>query len=346
MLYASTRSKVESYTAQRTVWVERAGDGGFFVPLKLPQFKRTEIFRLKNRTPEDNIALILNKFFQTEFSGKDVQFAIGRDYYKLVDISHKMILAELWHNVDGELDNIIRLLTKRIAVEQRETEPGEWPRLAVRIALLFAMFGELAEKGAVSTIYPMDLAVPTGDYTWPMAAWYARKMGLPIGTIICCSNESDGARELLHRGQLRLDTARADTITPRCDCAIPEGVERAIYTLLGREEMAEYLRALEKGGTYVVNPEQKRLLSEGMYVTVNNSKRLMQVIPNAYRTFGHVLCPYSAMVYTGVMDYQSITGKYNKVLMLCDYSPVHSLDTTARAMGISVPELKKRLNLN
>lgn len=346
MLYASTRSKVESYTAQRTVWAQRAGDGGFFVPMKLPQFKRTEIIRLKNRTAEDNIALILNKFFQTEFSGKDVQFAIGREYYKLVDISQKLILAELWHNVDGELDNIIRLLTKRIAAEQRETEPGEWPAMAVRIALLFALFGLLEERGVVNTIKPIDLAVPAGDYSWPMAAWYARKMGLPIGTIILCCNENDGVRDLLHRGQLRTDAVDARTITPRCDYAAPEGLERAIYTILGREEVAEYLRVREKGGTYAVNAEQKRLLSEGMYVSVNNSRRLSQVIPNAYRTFGRVLCPYGAMVYTGVMDYQSISGKYNKVLMLCDYSPVHSLDATARAMGISVPELKKRLNLN
>lgn len=346
MLYASTRSKVETYTAQRTVWAERAGDGGFFVPMKLPVFKRTEIIRLKNRTPEDNIALILNKFFQTEFSGKDVQFAIGREYYKFAEISHKMILAELWHNVDGEIDNIIRLLTRRIAAQQRDAEPGEWPRISVRIALLFGLFGVLAEKGAVSTIFPIDLAVPAGDYSWPMAAWYARKMGLPIGTIIVCCNENDGVRELLHRGQLRLDIPTAQTITPRCDASAPAGIERAIYTMLGREEVAEYLRCLERRGAYAINPEQKRVLSEGMYVSVNNSRRLSQVIPNAYRTFGRVLCPYGALVYTGVMDYQSISGKYNKVLMLCDYSPVHSLDATARAMGISVPELKKRLNLN
>ena len=106
-----------------------------------------------------------------------------------------------------------------------------------------------------------------------------------------------------------------------------------------------YMEKLERGGTYSLNPEQKRLLSEGMYAAVNSNKRLSEVIPNAYRTFGHVLCPYSAMVYTGVMDYQSITGQYNKVLMLCDYSPRHSLEATSRAMGIDKHELKRRLNL-
>lgn len=345
MLYASTRSKAETYTAQRTLWQDRAGDGGFFVPLKLPQFKRTEIIKLKNRTPEDNLALILNKFFRTEFSGKDVEFVIGRDYYQLVPIRQKVILGELWHNPDGELDRIVRILTRKISVEQRDGEPGEWPRMAVRIALLFAVFGDLSERGEVSTIYPMDLAVPAGDFSWPMAAWYARKMGLPIGTIICASCDDDGIRDLLHRGQIRLDGTNRTSIASKYDCPIPWGLERLIYTVLGRDEVQEFVRKQTDSGTYAVNAEQKRLLSEGMYVAVNNSVRIAGVIPNAFRTFDHVLCPYGAMVYTGVLDHQFITGKYNKVLMLCDYSPSQSLDTIARAMGISGPELSRRLNL-
>lgn len=345
MLYASTRSKAETYTAQRTLWQDRAQDGGYFVPMKLPVFKRTEIIKLKNRTPEDNLALILNKFFRTEFSGKDVQFAIGRDYYKMVTIRQKTIMAELWHNPDGELDRIVRILTRKISVEQRDGEPGEWPKMAIRIGLLFAIFGELSDRGEVSTIYPIDLAVPAGDFSWPMAAWYARKMGLPIGTIICASCDSDGIRDLLHRGQIRLDGSKGTSFVPRYDCRVPAGLERLIYTLLGREEVQEFVRKLESGGIYAVNPEQKRLLSEGMYVSVNNSLRLAGVIPNAYRTFGYLMSPCAALVYTGVLDHQFITGKYSKVMMLCDYAPSRSAEAVSRSMGITTSELKKRLNL-
>ena len=346
MLYASTRSKTETYTAQRTLWQDRASDGGLFVPMKLPVFKRTEIIRLKNRTPEDNLALILNKFFRTEFSGKDVQFLIGRDYYKLVPIRQKLLLGELWHNPEGDLERIILLLTRKISVEQRDGVPGEWPRLAIRIALLFAVFSDLADRGEVSTIYPMDLAVPAGDFSWPMAAWYARKMGLPIGTIICSSCDDDGIRELLHRGQLRMNASSGPSIAPRYDAPVPWGLERLIYTVLGREEAREFVRKQESGGTYAVNLEQRRLLSEGMYVAVNNSIRLAGVIPNAWRTYEHVFCPYGALVYLGVQDHQFITGKYSKVLMLCDYAPANSLEVTARAMGVSQQELRRRLNLD
>lgn len=346
MLYASTRSKTETYTAQRTLWQNRASDGGYFVPLKIPQFKRTEIIKMRNRSPEDNLALVLNKFFRTEFSGKDVQFVIGRDYYKLVPIRQKMFFAELWHNPEGELDRIVRLLTRKISTENRDGEPGEWPHMAVRIALLFAVFSDLADRGEVSTIYPMDLSVPAGDFSWPMAAWYARRMGLPIGTIICASCDNDAIRDLLHRGQIRPDPAERRSIAPRYDAPIPVGLERLIYTLLGRDEVREFVRKQTEGGTYAVNAEQKRLLSEGFYVSVNSGIRLAGAIPNAWRTFGRVFCPYGALVYLGVLDHQFITGKYSKVLMLCDYAPAHSLDTTARAMGISPEALRRRLEQN
>lgn len=345
MLYASTRSKVETYTPQRTLWADRAPDGGLFAPIKLPQFKRTEILRLKNNTPEDNIALVLNRFFQTAFSGKEVEYAIGRNYYRLKPIRHKMLMAELWHNPQGTFDALTELLIPRISVELHSGKPGFWPRVALRIAMLFALYGDLLEKGETNPLHPLDLAVPTGDYTWPLAAMYARKMGLPLETIILCCAENDGVRDLIHRGQIRLDAPTIPSIVPGCDYGVPEGLEQAVYTLLDREEAAEYLRVQEKGGVYAVNPEQKRTLGEGMYVAVNSSKRLREVIPNAYRTHGHVLCPYGAMVYTGVMDYQAVTGKYNKVLMITQDSPVHCLATTAGAMGISQAELQKRLGV-
>lgn len=344
MLYASTRSKVETYTAQRTLWMDRASDGGQFVPMKLSQFKRTEILRMRNKTPEEIMALILNQFFQTEFSGKEVEYALGKSWYRIVNLRHKMLLAELWHNPEGETDGIVRMLVRRIASEQREAEPGQWPGIAVRIALLFALYGDLSGQGEANPLYPIDLAVPAGDYSWPMAAWYARKMGLPLETIIVCCSENDSVRDLIHRGQIRLDAPVIPSVTPRCDFSVPDGLERAVYAMLGRDEVREYLRIREKGGVYAVNPEQKRVLGDGMHVSVNSSQRLRETIPNAYRTFGHILCPYGAMVYTGVMDYQSITGRYNKVLMLCDYSPMETLDVTASAMGMRREELKERLN--
>ncbi len=345
MLYGSTRSKVVSDTSQRTVWQDRASDGGCYVPLKLPVFKRTEIIRLKNRSMEDNIALILNKFFQTEFSGKEIQYAIGREYYALTDVNQKLILAELWHNAEGTVEELVRLLARRISVDPQEGAPGDWPRIAVRIAVLFGLFGVLMDRGVLNTLYPMDLAVPAGDFSWPMAAWYGRRMGLPIGTVIVCCNENEGVRDLLCRGQVRLTSAGIATITPRYDDPAPQGLERAVYTVLGREEALEFARIQEKGGVYSINAEQRRQLAQGYYVAVNNSRRLAGVIPNAYRTFGRVMCPYTALVYTGVLDYQAMTGRYGRVLMVCDFGPEHSLEITARVMGIGIHELKKRWNL-
>lgn len=334
MLYGTTRSKVDTYTAQRALKETRAPDGGLFVPVRLPQYSREEILGLKEQTAAETIAQVLNQFFACRLSSRDVEFLIGRNPYRLVDISHRIAVSELWRNADGSFGRVVRVLTERVSIELGIQKPGEWMQVATRIALLFAIFGELERKGQAGPDQKVDIAVAAGDFTGPMAAWYARKMGLPIGTVVCCCKENGSVWDLLRRGQMRLDPQ-----------AVPDSLERLVYGALGWTEVEQYLTALEKGSLYTVNPEQHRLLREGMYVSVASEKRLMTVIPNVYNTNGYILCPNSAVVYAGLMDFRSMSGENGLALMLCEESPLQSEPVVASALGIGSKELRKRLNL-
>lgn len=343
MLYATTRSKLDTYT---NLWAQRddaAPDGGLFVPVLLPKFSTEEIRALKDRSAGETIAQILNRFFSCRFTGGDVEFAIGRNFFRLMDISHRITIAETWHNPDGDFSWIVRALSRRMASEHGIARPSEWMGIAVRIAVLFALFGDLERRGIVGPARPLDVAVTAGDFSGPMAAWYARKMGLPVGTIVCCCNENGGIWDLLRRGQMKLDPRKIETITPECDIPVPRGLERLISSTLGEEEVREFNRIRAKGGTYEVNPEQHRRLGEGMYASVVSSKRLLAAMPNAYRTHGCVLCPYGALVYSGLMDYRAMSGKNGPALMLCERSPLNSGDTVTKALGISNQQLRDLL---
>ncbi len=78
--------------------------------------------------------------------------------------------------------------------------PGELAFVAVDIALLFGLYGaacpvRLAAKRGAGSGW---LWLP-GEFTMPVAAWYARRMGLPTGDVICVCNENSAPWELLHR---------------------------------------------------------------------------------------------------------------------------------------------------
>lgn len=339
MLYATTRSKVEIYTAQRALKEDRSPDGGLYIPAQVPAYADSEIMSLREMEPAAAMADVMNRFWGTKLSQWDVEFHLDKGLYSMSGMSHRIVIGELWKNSLGSLESLESTLTKLVSVEEGVTEPGAWMRVAVRIGLLFAIFGELERRGEVSPRKPMDVAVMTGDFVMPFAAWYARRMGLPIGVIVCCSNENGGVWDLVSRGQMRLGGKVIKTSTPDCDCVVPDGLEWLIYTVLDREEMSEFLEIRKKGGLYELNKEQHIRIRKDMYASVSSDKRLAAVMPNVYKTNGYVLCPYSAMVYSGLMDYRSVTGQRRLALMIVEKSPGESAQAVAAALGISQEEL-------
>lgn len=341
MLYATTRNNVDTFTAQRALKLDRTPDGGFFVPMRLPVFSHREICALKDQTTGEIMAGVLNRFFPCSISGRDVEFLLGRSFYRVTEISHRIQVAEIWRNQDLRFDRVVRLLTQRISAEPGISDAGEWMQLALRIALIFALYGAMEADGA----HWVDVAVGTGDFTWPMAVCYARQMGLPVGTVVCCCNDNGGVWDLLQRGQVKVDTPALQTNTPEWDIPLPQGLERLIYGTLGRAEVERFCQICEKGGFYELDEETHALLRDGMYASVISGKRLSGVISNVYKTNGLILCPYSAVIYSGLLDYRSRTGESRPALMICEKSPMDSALTIESILGMDETMLRRQLNL-
>ena len=66
MLYATTRSKVDTYTAQRALKEERAPDGGWYVPNSLMVYGPQELAELLDQPAGEITARILSGFFKTK----------------------------------------------------------------------------------------------------------------------------------------------------------------------------------------------------------------------------------------------------------------------------------------
>lgn len=341
MLYTTTRSDHDTYTPERALKEERAPDGGFYVPMQPVKYSQEELSALLNQTPGGIIASVLNQLFNSRLTEQDLDFCLGKNFYRLCSMSHRITLAELWRNPDGDFSRIQRLLAERAAIDKRQTPVGEWMEIATRIAMLFVIFSQMWKGSREKT----DISLLSGNFYDPMAAWYAREMGLPIGNIICCSNENGAVWDLLKKGELKTRSASRKTSTPKCDIAVPAGVERLIRGSLGSAEARRYGAIREAGGVYTLNPEQLRVLRQGMYACVISDRRLSRVIANVYATNGYILCPYSALTYAGLMDYRAATGQSGAALIISGYSPIQCEDTVAAALGISVSELHERLDI-
>ena len=345
MLYITTRSKNDAFTAHRTMNQDRGPDGGLFIPFRMPVFEKEQILELANKPFGQNVADILNTFFGTRLTGWDIDMAVGRHSVQFKPMNYRILVTELWHNMDWSFARCVRTLAERIHPDGEIIgSHTNWVEIAVRIAVLFGVFGELLRTEQVCPDRPVNVALASGSFAGPMAVWYGRQMGLPIGTIICGCNENGAAWDLLHRGELDTDTIAVSTSTPECDHALPPDLERLIYGACGQEEAMRFWWNCTEGGTYIPGEEDFEKIRQGMFAAVVSGVRVDTIIPSVYRTNQYILDPYASLAYGALSDYRARTGISSQTLLLSEKSPICSGEMVAGKLRISVSELKRRLS--
>ena len=335
MLYLTTRSSRDAYTAQRALRESRGPDGGMYLPFRGPSFAPEDWKRLAAMPFGQRVAEILNRLFQTRLTCWDVDVCIGRNPVEIKPLGHRTLVAELWHNPGQSYGYLAQELAEQL-LGQPDYNSG-WLPIALRIAMLFGIYGQLGSDE------PTDISVISGDFTAPISAYYARAWGLPIGNIVCCCNENSGLWELLRHGQLRTDTVSVRTILPEADVAVPENLERLVYEAGGTDEVERYLEVCRRGGAYAPSDPVLAKMNRGLSVSVVSSSRIGQTISSVYRTHRYVLSSGSALSYAGLMDYRAKAGQARNALILAEKSPALDAGFTAASLKVSERELKELL---
>lgn len=344
MLYVTTRNKHDVYTAKWSVEQDRGSDGGLFVPFHLPCFEKAQILELGSRSFGENVAHILNLLYSTKLTAWDVEITVGRHLLKIHSAGLRIFVGELFHNSDGNFRRAVNALAARIHPDgELLGAPSNWLQIGVRIAVLFGVYGQLLKDQRLRYEKPLVLAVPSGNFGMPMAAWYARSMGLPVGTIVCGCNENGAPWDLLHRGVLDTTAIAVETTTPECDVAVPENLERLICACLGQEEALRYWWTCAEGRSYEPLEAHMEELRKGMFAAVVSQERVLGMITSVYRSCGYILDPYTALAYGALTDYRSRTGAAATALVWMESSPMCNSSLVSQALQISDVELKNRL---
>lgn len=329
MLYVTTRNNCDTNTAQKALRENRAGDGGMYVPFQKPELPKNE------KSINSAVAQVLNTLFQTRLTAWDVDFSVGRHPVRLTSLRQRTVMTESWHNPDWTFERMVNNLTSLLAGDPMP--PGDWVRIAVRIAVLWGVFGELKKCCPEG---PVDIAVVSGDFIQPISAWYAKQWGLPIGNIICCCNENNSVWNLLTYGQLRTDEVAVSTCIPQADVVVPSSLERLIFACGGAEEVDCYLECCRRGRMYCPGETVLERMRSGMCASVVSSQRIERTIRGAYATHGYLLSPASALAYAGLLDYRAKTGKTRLALVLTEESPILYASMVSKAIGVPEGELK------
>ncbi len=322
MLYVTTREKFDAFTTARTLASSTGPEGGLYLPFRMPKLTQEELSALENQTFGQNVADMLNRFFGCGLTSWDVEFSIGRYPVRVAAMGQKVLVAECWRNLEGSYEKMARLLAARVTRKGKdEVRVTSWLGIAIRIALIAAIFSELRRSGTTENL---DVALPEGDFTLAMAFWYCREMGLPVGNLIIGCKDGSDVWNLIHNGQLR--------------CGSNRELERLIFSTLGIDHALKYGR----GEAISLLPEQRKHLRRGIYCAVVSNSRRDAAIPNVFGTNSYILEPNAAVAYSALLDYRARAGESRNALILEDVSPAQGSDVAA-ILGLTPDQVKERL---
>lgn len=335
MLYLTTRDNKDAYTAHKALTQSEGPDGGQFVPFRLPEITSVELCALKDKSFGQIVADMINLFFSSRLTGWDVNCSIGRAPVKLIPMNHKILVAELWHNLEGKYTYLVSNLYRTISGNADSVNvPTDWFRIAVRIAVLFGVYGEMLRMQSLSIGEDFDISVSTGDFSAPMAAWYSRKMGLPINTIICTHEEDSTVWDLIHRGAFNPTTAEAGLFS---------GVERLIHASLGTDAVRSYLNKIQVKRIYSVSEEFQKCISKGFFCSVTGETRADTVINSVFRTNRYLMDPDTALLYGGLQDFRAKSGDSRITILLSECTPMEYIKQISDVTGIPVGKLTENV---
>lgn len=129
-------------------------------------------------------------------------------------------------------------------------------RLVPQVVYYFSAYSQLIASGDIKDGDKVDFIVPTGNFGDIMAGYFALKMGLPVGSLVCASNKNDVLTEFLDTGHYDRKRTFYKTTSPSMDILVSSNLERLLYYVCGEEHTRQYMKELSEAGEYTITPDE------------------------------------------------------------------------------------------
>lgn len=166
-----------------------------------------------------------------------------------------------------------------------------WGRVLAQIVYYFTAATAL---GAPQR--PVSFTVPTGNFGDIYAGAIARRMGLPIGSLIVATNQNDILHRTLQTGRYQTEGV-TPSISPSMDIQVSSNFERALFDAYGRDAGAirQSMAALKSEGGFAVSQGALEALRETFASGRASEDETRAAIKAERASSGELLCPHSAV---------------------------------------------------
>ena len=191
-------------------------------------------------------------------------------------------------------------------------------RLAPQIAYYFSAYLDLVGGGQIEMGEEIDFSVPTGNFGNILAAYYAKRMGLPVRRLHCASNMNNILTDFFASGSYDTHREFFKTTSPSMDILISSNLERLLFEVCGRDaaRTAELMGELKQKGEYKVTPEEKAEIAKIFDGGFANEDEVVETVYDVFCDTGYTMDTHTGCAMKVAIDWFEKNKKDNTKMVV------------------------------
>ena len=222
-----------------------------------------------------------------------------------------------------------------------------WGRLVPQVVYYVSAYLDAAALGAVGLGETLDVAVPTGNFGNILAAYIAKKMGLPLGKLISASNENNVLSDFISDGVYDKNRPFYTTVSPSMDILISSNVERLLWFLSEGDAAAvrDKMESLRVSGRYALSEAERTALQDDFLGGWAGEKESLAVLAETWREKKYLPDTHTAVALAVLEKRRRESGERKTTLVAATASPfkfsgsvLYALDGASRPASAFLSE--------
>ncbi len=306
------------------ILVATSGDTG---KAALEGFKDVEGTKIMVFYPNDGVSP-MQKLQMTTQSGENVSVCAINGNFDDAQSGVKAIFTD--KEIAAKLDENSMMFSSANSIN--------WGRLVPQIVYYISAYCDLIENGTIKNGDKINVVVPTGNFGNILAAYYAKRMGIPVGKLICASNSNNVLTDFIKSGTYDKNRQFYTTTSPSMDILISSNLERLLFHLCGEnsETVSKWMSSLSAEGRYTVSEDVKNLVCELFEGGCCDDAQTAETISDTYKN-GYLCDTHTAVAIKVYEDYAAESGDKTETVIASTANPYKFSAAVLKAVNGEIP---------
>lgn len=210
-----------------------------------------------------------------------------------------------------------------------------WGRLVPQIVYYVSAYCEMVKNKEIENGDKINICVPTGNFGNILAAYYARKMGLPVNKLICASNMNKVLTDFINTGVYDRNREFFPSISPSMDILISSNLERLLFDLSGNDDklIGKLMTELKEKGVYKLDKKMMKKVNDIFWAGFCDDYFTKECIYKTYEEYDYTIDTHTAVAVDVYNQYKKETGDNTKTVIASTASPFKFNGSVLSALG-------------